>query len=297
MTAPKRLVVMGLPESGKTTFLAAFWHTLGIPDVPNALTVVRQPTNREYLNKIANKWLRFEEVGRTDQGETPENNMLLLDPATLVEVELEIPDMAGEIYRQQWAFRTCDPQYLPLVQAADYFMLFIGPHVQEMAPLADAQRALQGLEADEAEDGPEVPTEWDPEKSPTQVKLVDILQILVDQRPSRALVRLALVVSAWDSIEAIHRVRPRGGRRAELTPDTWLEQTLPLLHQYLQGNAATFTVQVFGISAQGGDVKNPHDVERLSALDVTTDRVNVVCGTNCTNDVTTPIRWLLGGAR
>ena len=304
MTAPKRLLVLGLPESGKTTFLAAFWHTLGIPNVPNALTVIRQPQNREYLNKIARKWLRFEEMGRTDQGEWHENSMLLRDPVTHVEVELEIPDMAGETYRQQWALRTCDPQYPPLLQAADCFMLFISSDVNEMARVADGQRVLQVLDVDDSEldvdaseNEPETPNEWDPEKSPTQVKLVDILQILVDQRPPGAPVHLALVVSAWDTAEAAHHTRSRGRDRAELTPDKWLEQRLPLLHQYLQGNSSVFTFQIFGISAQGGDVKNQADLTRLSALPVPTDRVTVMTGTSRTHDVTTPIRWLLGGAR
>jgi hypothetical protein len=45
-------VIIGLPRSGKTTFLTAFWHLIDAGD-------------QQHLNAIAEAWRRCEEVPRT----------------------------------------------------------------------------------------------------------------------------------------------------------------------------------------------------------------------------------------
>ena len=55
-------MMMGLPGSGKSTFLAALWHQLESTEIPTAFIAERLQPDREYLNKIREKWLEFEEI-------------------------------------------------------------------------------------------------------------------------------------------------------------------------------------------------------------------------------------------
>ncbi len=54
----KRIMICGLPESGKTTFIAALWYLLSNDEISTALTLESLPENRNYLNSLSRKWAR-----------------------------------------------------------------------------------------------------------------------------------------------------------------------------------------------------------------------------------------------
>src|SRR4051794_28061543 len=60
------VLLAGLPESGKTTYLAALFHLLRM-QAPNeaGLALDDLPDNRDYLREVETTWLRFEPLGRT----------------------------------------------------------------------------------------------------------------------------------------------------------------------------------------------------------------------------------------
>ena len=66
MRAPycKQLLI-GLPETGKTTFLAALWQVVESDEVPGALRLEKLHGDREHLNKIRADWLCCSPMGRT----------------------------------------------------------------------------------------------------------------------------------------------------------------------------------------------------------------------------------------
>ncbi len=107
--------------------------------------------------------------------------------------------------------------------------------------LADLGPAIAG--AEERDEEPVV-REWSPPDVPQQVQLVELLQFL--QRPpfARRCRRLGVIVSAWDVV-----LEPKPA------PDEWLAREMPLLHQFLMNNPESFCARVYGVSAQGGDVK------------------------------------------
>ena len=61
----KKIVLCGLPSSGKSTFLAALGHLLTTDELPTALSLKELPGSREYLIYLARKWVKFEEIERT----------------------------------------------------------------------------------------------------------------------------------------------------------------------------------------------------------------------------------------
>src|SRR2546426_12094390 len=61
-----RVLMIGLPNTGKSTFLAALWHVVQQEDVPGSLVLERFPDgNREYIAALHARWLRCEPVDRT----------------------------------------------------------------------------------------------------------------------------------------------------------------------------------------------------------------------------------------
>src|SRR3954469_5056688 len=68
MSSEQSVVMMGLPGSGKTTFLAALWHQLESAEIATAFTTDRLQRDREYLNRIRDAWIAFEEVPHTSAG-------------------------------------------------------------------------------------------------------------------------------------------------------------------------------------------------------------------------------------
>ena len=58
-------VIIGLPASGKTTFLAALWHVIEADETECRLKLNRYEGDLKYLNAIAQAWRTFNKVPRT----------------------------------------------------------------------------------------------------------------------------------------------------------------------------------------------------------------------------------------
>ena len=60
--------MLGLPGSGKTTFLAALWHQFESAEIETAFIAERLQPDREYLKSIREAWLACEEISHTSIG-------------------------------------------------------------------------------------------------------------------------------------------------------------------------------------------------------------------------------------
>ena len=90
---------------------------------------------------------------------------------------------------------------------------------------------------------------------------------------------MAIIISAWDLTIS-----------SGLGPEDWLRQRAPLLAQYLDANGKRYPHRIFGVSAQGADLKSPGAlVDVINA----SQRISVVTENNSNSDITAPVRWLL----
>ena len=277
-----RQLMIGLPATGKTTFLAALWHVLRSDEVPGALELADVLGDREYLNRIADQWSACDELERTPTRGEPVV-IRVRHPATGETTELWIPDMSGETFEAQWEAREATAEFASQAEEAAGAILFLHPDVtRETDFIADANLALAGWAdagAAPAAGEPAPPAEpWQARNVPTQVKVVELLQFLREHQPAGW--RLAVVVSAWD--------RAGGGASAE----AWVSERAPLLAQYLRANDHHFAVRYYGVSAQGGDIRTGAD----GLLGVTTpaERITVVGPDAAPHDITAPVKWLMG---
>jgi Double-GTPase 1 len=271
-------LVLGLPEAGKTTFLAAFWHAIAAPGDEVSLKLARLHPLREYLNTISEAWLRCEPVPRTTMA-TEQTVTLELrtseEPETFA--SLAFPDHAGEKFVEQWAHREWSGDYADLVRRTDGVVVFINParHIPDPTIPQTMRLAAQiGIDGDDAAENI---TAWEPRMAPPDVQLVDLLQCVLWHRQVSS-IPVAVVISAWDLVEP-----------TKLSPRDWLTRYSPLLFQFLVASIGAY--EVFGVSAQGGDLAN--DSERLLDTTEPLSKVRVITPLGTSHDITQPIRWLI----
>jgi hypothetical protein len=281
---PANLLFIGLPGSGKTTFLAALWHVLTDRSSATSLKLTKLSGDRTYLNQITKEWRECSQVPRTNL-QTEEIVVLHLDGDGFGAFELSIPDLAGEAFKQQLTDRRMSRHHEVFVQEATGVILFMHPDVQKGTQITAARRleaALGGnFEGDASTASAGVNTTWSPEMLPTQVKLVELLQFLLER--SKRKLRVAVVVSAWDLVDELG------------PPHEFVARELPLLQQYLDANDDLLEHSVFGVSAQGGDITVEAEKQTLLNLDDALKRIKVRQEQQTGRDITMPIAWLLGG--
>jgi hypothetical protein len=283
MPSECKQLVLGLPGSGKTTFLAALWYLVVWAEVPTALRLDRLHGNKEHLNRISSDWLSCRPVERTPIGSETIASMKLVSTGEADErAEVFFPDMSGELFNLQWKERRCSRAHYELARAASGVVLFVHPsallepvRIDEVAPIVDDVGLIGSDDGEE-----DAPSPWDADRAPTQVKLVELLQFLFREPFSLLHARVAVIVSAWDLVAA----------RAA-SPAAWLTARLPLLDQYLRGNPERYTARVYGISAPGGDLGR--DGERLLSKAMPAERIIVVGDESQPHDLTAPVSWLM----
>ncbi len=272
-------LIIGLPETGKTTFVAALWHVVTSEEIPESLRLAQLWGSVEYLNEITGKWASSVPLERTVPGtEELQIRMRLKLPDAEDVTEVLFPDMSGEAFRQLWEERQWEKQYDGLAEAATGALLFVHPdRVHHPARIAElAVPTEQVTASDENPDRKRI--DWHPNQAGTAVKLVEFLQLFTEQIDSYQINRVAVIVSAWD---VVHE---------EITPEEWVAKRLPLLDQYLKSNHHRLAYRIYGLSAQGGDITTQAD--HLRGLIKQSERIKII-GPECAeHDVTCPIRWV-----
>ena len=88
-------IILGYPESGKTTYLAALWHVIDAGLAGTSLVLEKTSGDAEYLNKIVEAWLRCEEVPRTYISNEEKVALHVRDTKTQATMVLTLPDFPG----------------------------------------------------------------------------------------------------------------------------------------------------------------------------------------------------------
>lgn len=277
-------LMVGLPGTGKTTFLAALWHVINSQGVAGSLVLSKFVGDREYVASACDNWLGCRKFERTTGIELKPITLNLCDRDKTSDYELFIPDIAGEEFDRIFEERKWPKELKEFAASADGIILFVHPQtVKEPVSILWMNR-IMGTNNTEGE----IPDElhpWAPSKASTQAKLVDILQFIADVR-TRLPFRIVVIVSAWDLVEKL----PVGSRPK--TPHKWLAQRLPLLDQFLRCNEGMIESNIFGVSAQGGDLEL--DASKLLDERNPLNRIKIVTEESfVSNDLTLPIKSLL----
>jgi hypothetical protein len=284
-----RFLLMGPAESGKTSFLAAFWiYANGAAQA--GLSVKCHPQDSSYLDELQQAWLNFKKVPHTSLGMERSVELKIIWKANQEEFNLTIPDLSGESFDEIWVYRHWTPLFQTLLDGSGGALLFMHPEkIEDGVTLQDVQELQAQIQHAEPPGQPEAPaaekpkpTLFDIAKVPTQIKLIDSLQLIAETGKLNQPFRLGVVVSAWDSVLAT---------QAAAMPGSWLKSRMPALVSYLANNPELFDFKIFGVSAQGVDYGKltpefentpPHARCRVAADGIANS-----------TDVTTPVQWLI----
>ncbi|WP_063901412.1 MULTISPECIES: hypothetical protein [Burkholderia] len=281
------IVLVGGPDSGKTNYLGRLWATLNSGH--GKLKAARSPGDIEYVEEILSHLLQGEFAPRSNQTlETRRTNfsvsLILAGDKNPAEIELTVPDVRGELWKQAVETLEIPQQWLEKLKNSTGALLFVRVHSeQNIAPpdWVNMERLLR-LRGSDA----------DSKKLPTQVFLCELLRFLEHTlksvSPSRR-PRVAVVVSAWDLLDP---------ESQEAGPLRYLTQQYPLFAGRVI-NTEKLDVRVFGVSVVGGDLGDDR-VFRESFAEgeledfgfVVTDSVE---GVQQHGDITLPVAWLVTG--
>lgn len=294
-----KFFIVGLPEAGKTTFLAALWHVVNSQEITGSLQIERLAGEMAHLNKIRDAWISVAPIERTKVSHNQSVSMLLEDANKDFVGEITFPDLSGESFRSQWIDRQMQKEHADLIRRSAGGLIMINPqcvkeavliqdvrnHVKKLQAYSENPTTVKSVDVDDQEqisgDGVDE-TLYDAKNSPTQVQLVELLQFIAEINTVQP-IPLAVVISAWDCI------------RGDTSPAIWTDERLPLFSQYLSSNVETFSTKYYGISAQGGDLK---EAERLRSYEAPSERIKVIeNGSPSHHDISAPIKWLMEQAQ
>ncbi|MGD0181587.1 MAG: hypothetical protein ABSC15_17380 [Terriglobales bacterium] len=249
LTHNAHFLLIGLPNTGKTSFLAALWYMVGQSSISCALKLEKLDGESQYLNQIRDAWSEYRPVPRNKADSEKAVAMWLKNRETGNVGRLSFPDLSGEAFRSQWTERQLARTYDKSLREATGGVLFLNPENIIKPHRIDTVNVVLGdIGGDEAKQKAKIKDKpWDKEQSPTQVQLVDILQFMAARSYFQAPFRLSVVVSAWDRITL-----------SNCRPSDWIEREQPLLKQFFESNEELFEVSFYGVSAQGGRYALPH---------------------------------------
>ena len=297
-------VIIGLPASGKTTFLAALWHLIEADETDCRLKLDRYEGDLKYLNSIAEAWRTFKKVPRTSQvvGDV-DVAIHFVDSQTDVKGRAFFPDLAGEAFDVQVVSRRCRPIFQKNIDADDGILLFISANAKQdglsivelnsmMPPEEHSETRQEKAEPEpgasmsaennhERDPNASALAEWEPKKVPAQVRIVQILSDLLRPPFMSRKRQLVVILSAWDVVES-----------TKLSPPGWLSANMPLADQFLRTNGDSFSVKIYGVSAQGVSLDDSEAVGQAAKL-TPSHRISIVGPSQRGHDITEPLAWLI----
>lgn len=259
----KRYFMVGMPESGKTTYLVSLYCqvAMGIIHTLLRLEEADVPEGETAIENSIENLLGGREVGRT-LGKTQYDIQIPLADETGKKTDLMIPDLSGEIFRDFVHDRRLLKSAADRLKDSDEVLFFLNTNTmaeQKYLSLME-KSAMKIVEENEKVTGSEEAgfneeAFLEPKYDKTnQSEVVDLLQGILFVANKR--MKIKFIVSAWDKVEKEYP-------QEDILPEDYIERKLPLLSQYMRTNTDKMKYQVWGVSAQGGDFCDEKERARI----------------------------------
>ena len=144
--------IIGLPESGKTTFLAAMGGILEMT-TDRELSLV-SCTDKVYLDAIALKWSQCRPMEHTSMEDVQETRLTVREKSG-EEYELILPDRDGEYFRLERRNEAFTEDFHRSLKECENILLFMNPSAVKHEPMLGEVMIPENEESDESAEGGE----------------------------------------------------------------------------------------------------------------------------------------------
>src|SRR5260221_7152071 len=195
------ILLVGLPETGKTNFLVGLDVVLDNQVDPNGLVHSDHADDRAYLEPLRAQWLRGEKLEHTSRlAPPPPHQLLVHHPASGTHATFHIPDLAGERFDSQFITRSLPNEFGLRMKRETGLIIFLHCGHEADHDLLEHPQFMDTESTTETSSiTPVQAADWPIEQASKQVKLVDLLQFAADLR--KVPLRVAVAISAWDLVE------------------------------------------------------------------------------------------------
>ncbi len=277
----KSIVLVGGPDSGKSNYVGRLW--ISLKEHKGTLIRAGMPSSTEYVDSICAHLLKGEFAGRTDRNSERQDFSVSLKIGNDEEsTDLVVPDFSGELWRDAVTNSELPQEWLDELGKAEGALLFVRVHSPlNVQPLdwVTARDMLRHI--GEGKDKAELPT---------QVILCELLRLLQDRlsnRPDGGKPRVAIIVTAWDLLDA---------QSQAAGPAAYLCKEFPLFSGALD-DVDRIDIRIYGVSILGGDLqRDPAFKKKCQNSDISDIGVVMLERDGVWHndpDVTYPVAWAM----
>lgn len=265
-----KCIAVGLQDTGKTSYITAFWAIEKDGNTDHKLIFDKYPSDTSYLDSMATLWLDQTAVQRSQINITNLTfNLIHLESGR--KFQMAIPDFKGERFKLILQNKTVEEVDNWLKQA-DCLLFFLSPNPEkkfneEYGEISQEKEDYKPL----AEFTVDAIDEW--------IQNIELLKYI---RETRGDLKIAFCVSKWDMMIS-----------KQVDVEDWIRQEHLFFYTFVKYHFNN--VKYFGVSAQGLDYDHRGEMseERVSELTDQKRRAFVSSGKDRDYDITLPLSWLL----
>lgn len=263
-----KCLIAGLPEAGKTTYIAALSYQLHNPNDKQKLSIRELPNDMSVINRLQNPWLEQRIVDRTSRGKVTDLEFKLKRNADGKSLDVNMPDIAGE------DFSSLLEKQCEIINSwndkPDSLLFFI----KKIPTLVLTESFEDENKKSASQDKIPKFTSQHIYEGVQNVLLIKELRRLFPWK------RIAVGLTSWD----LHN--------SEEKPNDYLKQECPFLGNFL--NQYFPEAYIFGISAQGWQYDENMDIDDCMNKTIEGERSFVITPEGEKSyDITLPLDYLL----
>ena len=272
----KKCMIVGLPGSGKSTFLGALWYNLCNNEGKMLMKKGDFPSQITLLQKLENLWQRVEKIERnsTEQNIVDDVEIILKQNDTQEEITLNVPDFCGEKFYniveqgntdeiEEWCKESDSLLYMVSDVRSNMFI-----DDDKMDNQSEGDEDVLPLDAKQM--------------SPAAINMM-ILKFLLAHKKFK---RVVLAITRWDKV-INDGIEPKNMEN----PEIWLKNNSPAFYNFVKHFFPD--VYIIGLSAQGCDYEK-EGFDKEAVLIKTEDGNRAyVCDDDIHYDLSLPLNFLL----
>lgn len=265
----KKVFMIGMPSSGKTTYLASLCRLLlyRSQETEWKLNIKDIPKGFEGIRSFIKNLNSYKAVERTYGNELYNVGLDLYNQKQEC-IQFIVPDSSGELFRDLVYDRRIPSTIWDQIVESDKLLFFINFYTMipeeriklgeksAMKQLIEEQGNMVTKSAENKQKEQIGNKEKEQKKYNNQSALVELLHSIIYLVPHSLNIRF--VISAWDLVE-------KEFKSDKVTPEQFIKIKFPLLYQYLMYNSKLIDYEIWGVSAQGGDFDDNDDLLKLQS--------------------------------